>query len=122
MNVILIVEDEFPNYLLIKGYLTEINAVTILAKNGMEAIDYVRNTPDISLVLMDLRMPEMDGFYAAKLISSLRPELPIIAQTAYYYDNIESKILDNGFVDYLRKPFSQNQLLKVIKKHLNEKE
>ncbi len=118
MKVILIVDDEFPNYLLIKGYLGDENIVTILAKNGLEAVEYVRTTPDIALVLMDLRMPEMDGFYATKLINTIRPDLPVIAQSAYYYDNIESKILDSGFADFLKKPFTESQLKKIVKLHL----
>ena len=119
MKVILIVEDEFFNYLLIKGYLSELPIVTILAKNGVEAVEYVRTNQDIELVLMDLRMPEMDGFYATTLIKALRSELPIIAQTAHIYNDIDNDILGKGFSSYLKKPFSKSQLIETIKPFLS---
>lgn len=114
MNVILIVEDDFPNYLLIKNYLEATNAITILAKNGIEAVEYVRNNPDISLVLMDLSMPAMDGFYATKLIKSIRASLPVIVQTAYLAEDNNAQIREAGFDAYIRKPYSANDLLSII--------
>ena len=118
MKVILIVEDEFINYLLLKGYFSGLPIVTILAKNGVEAVEYVRTNQDINLVLMDLRMPEMDGFYATTLIKTLRPELTIIAQTAHVYNDIDNDILNKGFSGYLKKPFSRNELIDAIKPFL----
>lgn len=118
MKIVLIVEDNFPNYLLIKTYLAELNFVTLLAKNGLEAVDYVRNTPDIAIVLMDLQMQEMDGFYATKIIKSIRPELPIIAQTAFFYSNVQDSILDQGFSDYLHKPYSAEEMIESVNKYI----
>lgn len=117
-EVILIVDDEFSNYLVIKEYLSAIGMVSVLAKNGMEAIEYVQSNLDIKMVFMDLRMPQMDGFYATRLISAIRPGLPVIAQTAYYYNNIQEEIVSNGFVDYLLKPFTEDQLLDVVKRNM----
>jgi CheY-like chemotaxis protein len=117
-EVVLIVDDEFSNYLVIKEYLSSTGLVTILAKDGIEAIEYVQSNVDIKLVFMDLRMPQMDGFYATRLISAIRPGLPVIAQTAYYYNNIQEEIVSNGFDGYLLKPFTEEQLLEVVKKFI----
>ena len=118
-KVILVVDDEYTNYLLIKESLNKLPIIIILARNGIEAVEYTKNNPEIVLILMDLRMPEMDGFYAAKLIKSLRPDLPIIAQTAFFYDNIQDRLFDGGFSDYLRKPFGAKELINCIKKQID---
>ncbi|MBP8849894.1 MAG: response regulator [Breznakibacter sp.] len=118
MNVILIVEDDFPNYLLIKNHLENTKAITILAKNGIEAVDYIRSNNDISLVLMDLRMPAMDGFYATKIIKSLRPDLPVIAQTAYFASDNKNLVEEAGFDEYIRRPYTEEELLEKIRPFL----
>jgi CheY-like chemotaxis protein len=115
MEVILIVEDEQVNYLLLKSYLTQYGYITLLARNGHEAIEYVRSKPDIKLVLMDLCMPEMDGIYATKLIKTIRPELPVVAQTAYLQNNIQDNYAEQGFSALLAKPFSQERLIEAVK-------
>lgn len=116
MEVILIVEDEQINYLLLKEYLTEYGYITLLARNGHEAIEYVRSKPDIKLVLMDLCMPEMDGIFATKLIKTIRPDLPVVAQTAYVNNNIQANYEELGFSAFLAKPFTQDKLVEVVKK------
>jgi hypothetical protein len=121
MEVILIVEDEQLNYLLLKEYLSEIGYITLLARNGHEAIEYVRSKPDIQLVLMDLCMPEMDGTYATKLIKAIRPELPVVAQTAYLHNNIQTNYEEHGFSAFLAKPYSQEQLIDVVKSLIHNK-
>ena len=118
MNVILIVEDDFPNYLLLKNHLENTKAITILAKNGLEAVDYIRNNSDISLMLMDLRMPAMDGFYATKIIKSLRPDLPVIAQTAYLATDNKNLVEEAGFDEYIRKPYTEEELLEKVRPFL----
>jgi len=114
MEVILIVEDEQINYLLLKEYLSEYGYITLLARNGLEAVEYVKSKTDIKLVLMDLCIPEMDGIYATKIIKSLRPELHVVAQTAYLLNNIQSNYQENGFSAFLAKPFTQAQLIEVV--------
>ncbi|MBN2743589.1 hypothetical protein LX69_02230 [Breznakibacter xylanolyticus] len=117
-DVVLIVDDEFSNFLVIREYLSAIGVVAILAKDGIEAVECVQGNADIKLVFMDLRMPQMDGFYATRLIGAIRPGLPVIAQTAYYYNNIQEEIVCNGFDGYLLKPFTEEQLLDVVKKYI----
>jgi CheY-like chemotaxis protein len=93
--------------------------VTLVAKNGYEAIDYVKSNPDIKLVLMDLNMLGMDGVYATKLIKVLRPELPVIAQTAYTFKNVQNDFEVFGFSAFLSKPFGQEKLWETIRPFLN---
>lgn len=121
MDVVLIVEDETINFLVLREYLSAHGVISLLAKNGHEAIEYVRSKPDIKLVLMDLCMPEMDGVYATQLIKKLRPELPVVAQTAYLFNNIQNDYEQFGFVAFLAKPFSEEQLWAVVDPLLNPK-
>jgi len=119
METILIVEDELSNYLVIKEYLSKHQVELIHAHSGHEAIEHARVNKSIKLVLMDLRMPQMDGFSATRLIKSIRPELPIVAQTAYYYNNLQDESTDLGFSGFLIKPFTQRQLIETVNPYLN---
>jgi PAS domain S-box-containing protein len=115
---ILIAEDDLISYLYLRKVLKDSRFQLIHAENGREAVEFVKNTPDIDLVLMDMRMPEMDGFEATQQIKAIRPELPIIAQTAYAFQNEREKILSIGCDDYLSKPIDDNKLKILIKKFL----
>ena len=75
--------------------------------------------PEISLVLMDIKMPGMDGYTAARIINESRPELPIIALTAYALREDRDKALKSGCVDYLSKPVNRELLMKMLSKYLN---
>lgn len=114
---ILVAEDEYTNYKYIETILKKTNAKIIRASNGQEAVYYLKNIiPDI--ILMDIRMPIMDGYEATKLIKKTYPEIPIIAQTAYVMAEEKSKILSVGCDDYISKPISRNKLIKLIAKHI----
>lgn len=114
----LIAEDDLVSYLYLSKLLKDSRFQLIHAENGREAVEFVKNTPDIDLVLMDMRMPEMDGFEATQQIKAIRPELPIIAQTAYAFQDEREKILSIGCDDYLSKPVEQGKLLQLIKKYI----
>ncbi len=118
MEIILIVEDIESNYMLLQAYLDEYGMVSLIAKNGFEALDFVQSNSNIKLVLMDLNMPEMDGIYATKLIKALRPDLTVIAQTAYPNNNVQKEFEKYGFSAFLTKPFTQDQLWKKIEPFL----
>jgi len=113
---ILIAEDIESNYALICFFLSEFNAETQRAANGKEAVDYYKSHPDIDLILMDIKMPVMDGYAAAKIIREINPSIPIIAQTAYADDR--TKALESGCNGFISKPFDRNQLLSVINEYL----
>lgn len=116
-TTILIVEDEFSNYVLIEKILERIAVKSIHCMNGINAIEEVRGNPDIKLVLMDMKMPEMDGFEATQQIKAIRKDLPIIAQTAYTLDSDINKAINAGCSEVLVKPYKSNDLLEIILKY-----
>lgn len=116
--VILIAEDDEPNYLLIKTLLKRRGFDVLWAANGKEAVDLCRDHPEISLVLMDIKMPEMDGLEATRLIKTGRPGLHIIAVTAFAMSGDEQKAIDAGCDDYIAKPVIEGLLLDKISSYL----
>jgi len=111
----LVVEDDYTNYVLIERILKkEISGNIIWAQNGMEAVDICRNYPDISLVIMDIRMPIMDGYTATKEIKNINKSLPVIAVTAFAMIGDKEKALEAGCDDYISKPFESKLLIQKI--------
>ncbi len=117
---ILIAEDEKTNYLFLEALLKRTQVELIWAENGKVAIEAVQNNQDIDLVLMDIKMPEMNGYEATYEIKKLKPELPIIAQTAYALAGEKEKILGAGCDDYLSKPIMGKVLLEKINNFLTK--
>lgn len=113
-KTILIVEDDEYNHAFLKQLLSNINAKVVHAWNGKEAVELVKKDLTISLVLMDIKMPIMDGNEATRLIKKIRPELPVIAQTAYALINDKQKAFETGFDNYISKPVSKDSLLNLI--------
>ena len=114
---ILIAEDDdtsimFLTYILKNSYL-----MLLFAKTGNEAIELCRNRQDIDVVLMDISMPDIDGYTASKIIKEFRPALTIIAQTAFALDEEKEKYSDI-FDDYLTKPIKADELKQKIKRYL----
>ncbi len=114
---ILIAEDDALNYTLLSKYLNKTNATIYWAKNGVEAVD-ISIKHELDLVLMDIRMPEMDGLAASKLIRKYYPDLPIIAQTAYTLKEDVENITKAGINEYMSKPIDGTTLLNSLKKYL----
>lgn len=117
-KTILVVEDEELNYLFLKAVLSDTTSELIRARNGKEAVDFCRNYKSIDLILMDLKMPVMNGYEATKLIKEFRADIPIIAQTAHAQEDDIEMISKSGFDDYLPKPFGQKRLIEKIRKHI----
>jgi CheY-like chemotaxis protein len=115
---ILIVEDIETNMLFFQAALNRTKASLVWAKDGMEAIFMCQSDPDIQLVLMDLRMPNLDGFRATEAIKVIRPELPIIAQTTFTDDLDTDRLIQAGCDAYLPKPIHLEDLLKTIGNYL----
>mgnify|MGYP002639715449 CR=1 FL=1 len=113
---ILIAEDDDQNFLYFNVILKKTKLKIHRAKNGKEAVESCRTNSGISLVLMDIKMPEMDGLEATKLIKSFRNELPIIAITAFAQYDDEVKIKNAGCDEYLAKPVPKEKLLAAIAK------
>lgn len=117
---ILIAEDERTNYLFLEALLKRTNAVLIWAETGKLALDAVINDNTIDLILMDIKMPEMNGYEATHEIKKIRPNLPIIAQTAYALAGEKEKILGAGCDDYLSKPIMGKVLLEKIEHYIHK--
>ena len=117
-KVILIAEDEKYNYLLLNEMLKGMNAKIIWAHNGVDVLAACKTQSKIDLVLMDLKMPIMDGFEATQVIRSYFPDIPIIAQTAYTNEKERKRIFECGCNDIITKPFDSNQFKTIINKYL----
>jgi PAS domain S-box-containing protein len=115
---ILIAEDNEPNYLFLAELLEETQAELIWVKNGQDAVETVRNDKNISLLLLDIKIPKKDGLEVAKEIRTFNIELPIIAQTAFAYIYESEIVLKSGCNEHLTKPLSKDILLKTVKKYL----
>ncbi|MDQ1769522.1 PAS domain S-box protein [Labilibaculum sp. A4] len=113
--LILVAEDEISNFKLIEAILKRNSYEVVRAENGEEAVEMCRKNTNICLVLMDIRMPVMDGLIATKKIKGFSPNLPIIAQTAYAMDGDENKAIEEGCDDYISKPIRKELLLEKIK-------
>jgi len=114
--VFLVADDEYAHRVYMESFLKKVASVVFLARNGREAVDLIREHSEISVVLMDLKMPVMDGFEATREIKSFRKDLPIIAVTAYAMSGDEKKAYDCGCDDYIVKPTSTDELLQKLKK------
>jgi PAS domain S-box-containing protein len=119
-KTILIAEDEEINYLYFKQILKHTSANLIWVKTGLEAVDTARYNPDISLILMDCKMPVMDGYAATKEIKSFRPQLPIIAQTAFAMSDEQEISIQAGSDAYISKPIRIKELFTILDKFLNK--
>ncbi len=119
-DVILIAEDDDINYLYFKEIISNYHFTIIRACTGKEAVEYCAKH-DFLLVLMDIKMPEMDGFEALKLIKATKPNLQVIAQTSYALPEDEALIKKSGFDGYITKPINKEDLNKQIDSVLKNK-
>jgi PAS domain S-box-containing protein len=115
-KTILIAEDIESNFKLLKYFLADSNIEILRAVNGKEAVEKCLSGRYIDLVLMDIKMPVMNGYIATKLIRETIPAMPIIAQTAYA-DDLE-KAIECGCSGYISKPFDKKGLLKVLNEYI----
>lgn len=111
-KVILVAEDIESNFKLIKYFLSGANTELLHANNGKEAVERCLSGESIDLILMDIKMPVMDGYTAVKLIREKNIQIPIIAQTAYADDR--EKAFECGCTGFISKPFDKKSLFKVL--------
>lgn len=117
--LILIAEDEDSNFTVLNILLAKrMNARILRAFNGVEAVQMCRENPEIAIVLMDIKMPLLDGYEATIQIKEFLPQLPIIAITAFGLTGDESKALAAGCDDYIAKPIQTTQLIEKVNKWL----
>jgi PAS domain S-box-containing protein len=114
---ILIVENDEASEMLLEIIVDTFSKQIIKASTGIEAIEACRNNPDIDLILMDIHMPEMNGFEATRQIRLFNKELIIIAQTAYGLTGDRENALKAGCNDYISKPINKSELLVLLQKY-----
>ncbi len=117
-KTVLIAEDVESNFIYLQELLRPSGVKLIWAKNGHEAVEKVKKHRKIDLILMDILMPEMDGYEAARIIKSINTGIPIIAQTAYSLESERDKTRARNFDDYLIKPIWSPQLISAMEKYL----
>ncbi len=121
-HVILIAEDGEVNFLFLKTILQKMEGYKFIihrAENGKKAVDICQENKNIDLVLMDIKMPIMDGYVATRKIKNLRPKLPVIAQTAYSTAEDIQRALNAGCDDFVSKPVDHKILKPMLKKYFS---
>ena len=113
-------EDDQISLEFLKILLEESSREMLLAKTGKEAVKLSRETPDIDLILMDIRMPEMNGYEAIKNIRVFNKEVIIIAQTAYAIIGDAEKFLGVGCNGYISKPIKKEALFEILNMHFKD--
>lgn len=113
---ILIAEDDDNNFFLMKELLSDMNLRILRASNGIEAVDAFRAGEKIDLVLMDIKMPLMDGYEATRQILEEKPDARILAQTAYADDEV--KALESGCLGFISKPFVKDRFVSLVREYL----
>ncbi|HKK42700.1 MAG TPA: PAS domain S-box protein [Bacteroidales bacterium] len=115
---ILIAEDEHNNYKLLVELLSPLNAELLYASNGKEAVDLCNSHDDIDLILMDIKMPVMDGYDATREIKKTNPDVPVIAITAYAFESDRERAFQAGCNAYLSKPLRRAELIETVTRYL----
>lgn len=116
-RTILIAEDDDSSFIFLKMLLEKENINVIRAVNGIEVLEICKNRNDINLILMDIKMPEMNGVDATKEIKKLYPHIPVVAQTAYAFSSDKEIFLAAGCDDYIAKPIDKRKLFECINKY-----
>ncbi len=116
---ILVVEDDKASYMLIKEYLRPLNIEIHHVNDGTDAINFIKGNPEVRLILMDIKLPLIDGYEATKVIKQINPGIPIIAQTAYAMTGDREKAFSAGCDDYITKPLDLKKLQELVKLYLS---
>lgn len=115
---ILIAEDDFFSAEYLKTILEPLTTGFIIAENGLKAVELCQQNDDIDIILMDIKMPELDGLEATRRIRKFKPDIPIIAQTAFALEGDRDLAINSGCNEYITKPVKAGELLKIIDKLL----
>lgn len=118
---VLIAEDNLPNFLYLKSLFSKYNYQILHALNGAEALKLFNKNKTIDLILMDLKMPVMDGLETTREIRKTDKNIPIIALTAFAMENDREKAIEAGCNDYISKPVSNEKLIEIIHKNIKQK-
>lgn len=116
---ILLAEDEEVNLIFFEELLEDTGVELVITADGQATVDAVEEHQDIDLILMDVKMPVMSGLDATRKIKAQKPDMPIIAQTAYAMEDEKQHCLDAGCDDYIAKPIDPNDLFTLLKKYMD---
>lgn len=117
---ILIADDDEGNYTLLMFMLEDTKVNLLWAKDGVEAVEYCKSEPVIDLVLMDVKMPNMDGIEATRAIKLLNPNLPVVMQSAHILEEVKATCFEVGCSEFLTKPFDEDLFYNVVEFYLNK--
>ena len=117
-KTILIAEDEAVSRFLFEKALKKTQANLFFVKNGFEAVQMVKDNQEIDAVIMDIRLPIMDGLEATSKIKKIIPELPVIIQSAYAMQTTREEAFESGCDDFITKPIKVETLLAILHRHL----
>lgn len=117
-KVILIAEDDEFSFEVLKAILAKTKARLIYARSGKEAVELFKTEPVIDLILMDIQMPEMNGYEATRIIKGINKNVPVISQTAYKMEHNREESLKAGCDDFIAKPILPDDLIRIVNKHI----
>ncbi|HAH23753.1 MAG TPA: response regulator [Prolixibacteraceae bacterium] len=117
-KTILIVEDEEVSRFFFEKALKKTQANLFFVNDGIEAVNMINENTEIDVVLMDIRLPRMNGFEATSKIKEINPEMPIIIQTAYEMSSAKEEAIQCGCNEFITKPIKLQTLLALLQKHL----
>jgi two-component system cell cycle response regulator DivK len=117
-KTILIVEDDGDSRFFFENALRKSKANLIFVYDGIEAVEMFRENDCIDLVLMDVRLPRMDGIEATYKIKEINPEIPVIIQTAYSMHTTQDEAIKSGCSEFITKPIKIETLLSILQKYL----
>jgi CheY-like chemotaxis protein len=117
-KVILAVEDDEISLEFLKELFEPYKVNLLSTFNGQSAIEMCKSEPNIELVLMDVQLPILNGKEAMLEIKKIKPDLPVIAQTAFAMSGDKERYLQDGFDDYVSKPINVPELLTIVTKYL----
>ena len=119
-KTVLIVDDIEVNFIFLETILAHTHVKTLYATNGQIAVDMCKTHKDIDVVLMDIKMPVMDGYEATRLIKEDNPDLPVVIQTAYSFNEEYERCRELGCNDYITKPLKSENVISVLAKYLTD--
>ena len=120
-KVILVVEDDQVNYQFIEALLEKTQVQLLHAENGSQALELCKTISKIDLILMDIKLPDKNGYEITREIKVIRNDIPIVAQTAFAINDVKDKCLASGCEDVISKPVEIELFLSIINKYLVEK-
>jgi len=118
-KIALIADDDAYSSYLLSTLLSRVGLISLIAENGLQAVDICSKTPEISIVLMDISMPEMNGIDATIRIKKMNPSIIVVAQTAYSVFGDEQRAFNAGCDAYISKPIDKDELYNVIEQFLH---